>query len=118
MTESRGGGALERGLRLELAGLEWALDAPRLAGDTLRAIPGVRAVSVDRFTGSIAVVYEPHAAPDPPARLEASARLPARRPPARRPAPRLTALAETVVVVALEVALQQAIGPLLWPRRR
>jgi len=117
VTESCGGGERGRGLRFQLAGLEWASDAPWLAGDTLRAIPGVLDVKVDRFTGSIAVVYAPPAAPEPPARLEASVPVPARRPAIRRPAPRLTALAETVVVVALEVALQQALGPLLWRRR-
>jgi hypothetical protein len=97
-------------------GLDWALDAPRLAGEMLRTIPGVRDVSVDAFTGSIAVVYEPGLPPRPVAvEHVAPAQLPARR-PARRPAPRLTGIAEAVFAVALEFALHQTLGPLF--RRR
>ena len=111
-----GGRSRTGGLRLRVPGLEWALDAPRLAGETLRAIPGVRDVTVDAFTGSIAVVYEPSVPP----RLVtvehlAPAQLPARR-PVRRPAPRLTGIAEAVFAVALEFALHQTLGPLF--RRR
>ena len=111
-----GGQSRPGGLRLKVPGLEWALDAPRLVSETLRAIPGVRDVRVDAFTGSIAVVYEPAVAARP-ATVEhmAPVQLPARR-SARRPAPRLTGIAEAVLVVALEFALHQTLG-LLFRRR-
>ena len=120
MIATAGGRPRRSGLRLSVPGLEWALDAPRLVGETLRAIPGVRDVSVDAFTGSIVVVYEPAAPARPTAPAQSvvpvvEMQLPARR-PARRPTPRLTGIAEAVFAVALEFALHQTLGPLF--RRR
>jgi hypothetical protein len=87
--------------------------------DTLRAIPGVREVTADPRTGSVAIRYEPHPAAvltvgPPPRRLDD----PPEDGPAAvgAPATTLTRIVETVVIVALEVALQRALGP-FWPKR-
>lgn len=86
---------------------------------TLRSIPGVREVTADPRTGSVAFRYEPRpvvaiAVKSPAVEMGGSQD---EQPPARIPAQTtLTRVVETVVIVALEVALQRVLGP-FWPRR-
>jgi hypothetical protein len=105
------------GLQLLVDGMRGSPGTARSVADTLRGIPGVRDVVADPLTGRVAIRYEPRAAiVPPPPRMERS--------PARREAvsvaavqtPLLTRIIQTVVIIALELALQRALGP-LWPKR-
>jgi hypothetical protein len=103
-------------MRLEVEGVRDSPGTARLVEQTLRAIPGMRAVTVDPGTGAISLSYEPCGAgmsipvPAPPAR-----RVVARH--ARPAATGVAWIAQTIVVVALEMALQRFLGPLFLPRR-
>jgi hypothetical protein len=100
----------------------------RFARDTLRTIPGVRDVTVDPDTGRVEIVYEPlddlrpARAVEPDVSLEPEAVAPEPCPTLPATSPRATPLLEgivqTVVVIALEVALERVLGPFFWPRRR
>jgi hypothetical protein len=123
-------------LRLRVESVWQSPRAARFVEDTLRAIPGVRDVTADPSTGSVAIIYEPSPAGAVEPRCDpipAPAAEPRRAPPVVDVAPRAEAIAavasppaartatwilETLVTVVLEVTLQKALGNLFWPRRR
>ena len=110
-------------MRLDVDG-EWrSPESVCMAEDTLRAIPGVSDVTVDASTGSVLIVYTPPARPAASEVCEAppdGAHAASDRPTTARPS-RATVWAvwigETVALVALEMALQRALGPLFLRRR-
>ena len=110
---------LAGGLRLTVDWTRGSAGRTHAVVTTLRAIPGVREVIADPRTGSVAVRYEPHLVGGfalggiDTADTAHDGGLPAIIP---RPAISLTRIVETVVVVALEVALQRMLGP-FWPKR-
>ena len=104
------------GLQLTVDGMRGSPGTARSVVDTLRGIPGVRDVVADPQTGRVAIRYEPHAAVEhTPPRMELSARREAVS-AAVVQTPVLTRIVETVVIIAVELALQRALGP-LWPKR-
>ena len=120
---ARGGAVMDAsnvsgGLRLMVDGMRGSPGRARSVVDTLRGIPGVREVVADPQTGSVAIRYEPHGTAVPTApRPELPTAHPEAVPPrAADHSAVLTRIVETVVVVALEVALQRALGP-FWPKR-
>jgi hypothetical protein len=103
-------------VRLEVDGAQGSADTRRLVEDTLRGIPGVVDVTSDPSTGGVAIVYEPQPSVGPNSD-DAHTPAPALLRPARPRVLTLTWIAETVLVVVLEIVLQSILGPLLWPRR-
>ena len=116
---ARNASQAEGPLRLTVDGMRGSPGRIRSVVDTLRAIPGVREVTVDPRTGGVAIRYEPRPvvefALSPPERGldDPHEGVPAE---VRAPATTLTRIVETAVIVALEVALQRALGP-FWPKR-
>lgn len=121
LTESPDREVLDGRLRLEMDEVRRSPDTGRFVEDTLRGIPGVLDVKVDPSTGAVAVLYDPHPAAGPETRHEprpaAPVQLPALRARPRPSAPALAGILQTVVVVAIEVALQRLLGPLFGSRR-
>lgn len=113
MGDGRSMDAVRRSLRLNVDNDRRSPESVDVAGDTLRGIPGVSVVATDPRTGSLVIGYEPAEAP----RAEwPNSEAPV--PPTRsRSTTWAVWLGETLALVAVEIALQQALGPLFLRRR-
>ena len=111
-------------LRLKVEAVRGSPDAAQMVEATLRAIPGVLEATANPGTGSVSLLYEPEqiAAPEIHEALQSLevARAPD-QPRAAGVGPQAATwtawIARTVAVVAVEAALQQALGPFFWARR-
>lgn len=111
-------------LRLKVEAVRRSPDAAQTVEATLRAIPGVLEATANPGTGSVSILYQPKqiAAPEIHGAVQTVevAHVPG-QPRAAGAGPHAVTwtawIARTVAVVAIEAALQQALGPLFWPRR-